>query len=114
MATSVQITMNDTERRRPRIEAQVAYEEASERLACLISQAAAIGRRSGKIAKILSCLELDPKDPLRSEADLLMLGLADYEDITFDSVRKLGNTIVAARKEVTQAKYLAVAMGCKL
>jgi hypothetical protein len=105
-------TMTDTARRRQRIDAQVAYEEALATLAGLIFQLQVIGKRASHVAAVLGAVALDPAHPLQAEAPLFMLSSADYQDIDFAPVRELTNAIVLARKEVTQTKALARAMGC--
>ena len=114
MLPTNQHLMTDTERRRQRIDAQVAYEEAGAALAGLIFQLQTIGRRAGRIAALTGAIEIDPREPLKSESPLLMLSEAEYQDMDFATVRELTNQVVLARKEVTQAKTLARAMGCNV
>jgi hypothetical protein len=108
------LPMTDDSRRRQRIDAQMAYEEATEFLAGLILKLKAISRRANRIATVTGAVEIDSPEPLQSESPLLLLSPAEYEGIDFDTVRELANTIVLARKEVTQAKALARAMGCNV
>lgn len=73
-----------------------------------------IGQRTARIAAVDQSIELDPEEPLQSEAELLMLAPAQFEGIDFKTHRELGNAIVAARKQVAGKKSLALALGCKL
>jgi hypothetical protein len=103
--------VTDIDLRRQRIDAQVAYEEATERLAGLIGKLKTIGQRSAHVASIIGAIELCPAEPLQSESNLLMLAPCDFEDLQFGSIRELGNAIVDARRKVAEAKSLAVALG---
>jgi hypothetical protein len=114
MATNTHSLPINTDRRRARVDAQVAYEEAREELASLIVALRTIGQRAARIAAVDQSIELDPEEPLQSEAELLMLAPAQFEGIDFKTHRELGNAIVAARKQVAGEKALALALGCKL
>jgi hypothetical protein len=114
MITAEQHFIADADRRRTRIEAQAVYEESEERLATLIFEVNAIGRRAAKISTISRAIEVRPAEPLQSESKLLMLAPSDFENLKLDSIRELGNAIVVARREVAEAKALALALGCKL
>jgi hypothetical protein len=114
MATSAHVLQVHSDRRRARVDAQVAYEDAREELASLIVALATIGQRAAYIAAVDQSIELDPEEPLQSEAALLMLAPAQFEGIDFKAHRELGNAIVAARKQVAGKKALALALGCKL
>ena len=114
MATNTHSLPINTDRRRARVDAQVAYEEAREELASLIVALRTIGQRAARIAAVDQSIELDPEEPLQSEAELLMLATAQFEGIDFKTHRELGNAIVAARKQVAGEKALALALGCKL
>ncbi len=114
MLTGDQFVTTDIERRKQRVDAQVAFECATENLASLLFTAKAIGSRAQKIATTTAALELCPEEPLQSESRLLQLAPGDYQDITFATLRELGNRIVLARKEVAEAQALARALGCKV
>jgi hypothetical protein len=93
------------------IAAQDAYEEAEKTLAALIFQLKIIGKRHGRIAALIGAIELDPKDTLRSESSLLMLPESDFEGIGRDDIRELANSLVLARKELTESRILARSLG---
>jgi hypothetical protein len=114
MITTGQHFVADTDRRRTRIEAHAVYEEAEEKLAMLLFELNTIGRRAAKISTIARAIEVHPTEPLQSESKLLMLAPSDFENLNPDSLRELGNAIVAARREVAEAKALALALGCKV
>ncbi len=101
----------DSDRRQIRISAQVLYEEALEHLSGLISQLKTVGERTRKINSLISAVRLDPDNPERSEANLLMLATGDYDGIDFDTVRNLGNSIAAARKDLREKESLAAGLG---
>lgn len=106
--------MPDVDRRRQRIDAQVAFEDATQTLASLIVQLMTIGKRASHIASVIGAIQLCPAEPLQSESKLLMLAPGDFEDLQFAPLRELGNAIVAARRDVAEARALALALGCKL
>lgn len=114
MLTGDQFVTTDIERRKQRVGAQVAFEDATENLASLLFMAKTIGNRAQKIASTMAALELCPDEPLQSESRLLQLAPGDYQDIAFATLRELGNRIVLSRKEVAEAQALARALGCKV
>ena len=87
-----------------------AYEEAKTTLSCLLLKAVDCGRRHQKIGSMLKGLEFSPEQPERSESDLLLLSVADFQDLDFATIRALANSIAAARRELaeaTEAKRIA-------
>jgi len=104
----------DTDRRRQKIDAQLAYEEAREELASLIVTLGTIAERAAHIVAVDRSIELDPQEPLQSEAGLLMLAPAQFEGLDFKTHRDLGNAIAAARKHLAGKKALAAALGCNV
>ena len=113
MEISTHFHVTESERRRQRIEAQVAYEEAVGRFASLVFKLRETGRLARNLHAIINAIELDPAEPLQSESRVLMLAPDDYKDIQFAAVRELANEIVLARREATEARALATALGCK-
>jgi hypothetical protein len=108
------MTITDADRRRTRIDAQVAYEEAVERLATLVHQVKTIGRRATKIGEVIHAIQMSPAEPQQSESALLMLAPGDFESLQFAPLRELANAIVAERREVTETGALARALGCNV
>ena len=80
-----------------------AYEEAKTTLSCLLLKATDCGRRHQKIGSMLRGLEFAPEQPERSESDLLLLSVADFQDLDFATIRALANSIAAARRELAEA-----------
>jgi hypothetical protein len=105
--------MSDVSTQR-RVEAQVAFEEKQEALGGLLLKLRAVEQRAAKLSRTIRAIEFDPTEPHKSEAALLMLCPADYEGMEYATVRELGNEIVAARRDVTEAKALARAVGCRV
>lgn len=105
------LPMTSAEIRMQGIAAQDAYEEAQKSLAALIFKLKTIGQRQSHIAAVIGAIEIDPKEPLRSESSLLMLAESDFQGISFDAIRELANAIVLARKTVAETRIMARSLG---
>jgi len=106
--------MTDTDRRRQKVDAQFAYDEAVATVAGIILQLKTISRRAALIASRTGTIEVHVKDSLKSEGPLFALTDDDFEGIDFATIRELTDSLVLARKEVAGAEALARALGCNI
>lgn len=94
--------MTDEEARDQRRDALFAHVEAQERRNRLVLELKAIGRRARKLADLIEAVEFDPKNPLQSEAGLLMLADSDFAGIDRATIRAVSNSIAGSRREVIE------------
>ena len=94
--------MTDEEAREQRRNALFSHAEAQDQRNRLVLELKAIGRRARKLADLIEAIEVTPKNPLQSEAAVLMLNADAYAGIDHATVRAVANSIAASRREVIE------------